>query len=82
MSQRIVCPPIVDPFVEFQMGASGPRIFDTGKVLIGAAYIPPRKSAVTQAERDIQAVFAGRFKPYPGKEKRGLLSRVWTAIKG
>lgn len=68
---------IHDPAVDYISGASGPRIFDTGKVKIGCAYIPPRKSAVTQAEVDIQGVFLGHFKPYPGKKKNGLLGRLF-----
>lgn len=67
---------IVDRSVEFGMGASGPLYYDTGKVKIGAAYIPPRRTAVTQAEVDIQGVFLGHFKPYSPKEKRGLWDRV------
>ena len=66
---------VIDPSVEFSMGASGPLFYDTGKVKIGACYFRPSKP-VTQAEVDIQGVLLGHFKPYPGKQKRGLMDRV------
>lgn len=67
---------ITDPRVDFKQGVSGPRFFDTGKVKIGLLHIPPRNTAITRAETDIQGVFLGHFKPYPGKQKRGLRDRV------
>ena len=73
---------ITDKNIDFVQGASGPRFFDTGKVKIGHAYVPGRTTDITRAETDIQGVFLGHFKPYPGKEKRSLFSRVYEFFFG